>query len=427
MKNSTRIIIVILLIVIVGGVVILKQVQKNNTNPKVTALDTENPASDNDEHALPRLLDLGAGKCIPCKMMAPILEELKEEYKDQFEVVFIDVWENPDEAKKYNIKLIPTQLFFDDKGSELFRHEGFFSKEDILAKWKELGIKSASSKKADSNFSRWEPAKPDNRPKDEICYLCDGNIDPKTRTVMKTKDGDVAFCSQHCYIITYASLTDKNKTHKSIKVRDWSTGRFIPVTSAVYLYGMDEHSRPTIKAFSDRDAALKEVAHSGGNIISWPQLFEKETSSLCAFCDRPVYPEDACIVHVDGMQTWGCCPMCALGVTARTGKDIEVSAKDALSGETVRVKTYQGHVSELEPATAVAWGGAKKDTSGKIVSTGCFKQAFFITETNLRKWVVENPLATGRLISIEQALAAKMKLTPQQISKACKIGECSPK
>ena len=61
MKNSTRIIIVILLIVIVGGVVILKQVQKNNTNPKVTALDTENPASDNDEHALPRLLDLGAG------------------------------------------------------------------------------------------------------------------------------------------------------------------------------------------------------------------------------------------------------------------------------------------------------------------------------------------------------------------------------
>lgn len=427
MKNSTRIIIVILLIVIVGSVIILKQGKKNNANPKVTALYAENPASDNDEQALPRLLDLGAGKCIPCKMMAPILEELKEEYKGQFEVVFIDVWENPDEAKKYNIKLIPTQLFFNDKGSELFRHEGFFSKEDILAKWKELGVKLAPSRKSGSNFSRWEPAKPDNRPKDEICYLCDGDIDQKTRTIMKTKDGDVAFCSPHCYIITYASLTDKNKTHKNTKVKDWSTGRFIPVTAAIYLYGMDASGRPTIKAFKKQAGASTEAGHSGGNILSWQQLLEKELVTICGFCDRPVYPGDACIVRVEGMQTWGCCPMCALGIAARTGKDIVIKAKDALSGETIRVKTYQGHVSELEPATAVAWGGAKKDADGKIVSTGCFKQAFFVNETNLRKWVEEHPLATGRLISIEQALDAKMKLSPEQISKACKIGECSPK
>jgi thioredoxin 1 len=54
--------------------------------------------------------------------------------------MFIDVWENPKAGDPYGIKLIPTQIFLDAKGKELFRHEGFFSKEDILAKWKELGI-----------------------------------------------------------------------------------------------------------------------------------------------------------------------------------------------------------------------------------------------------------------------------------------------
>ena len=89
---------------------------------------------------MPRLVDLGAGKCIPCKLMAPILEELKVEYADTFKVEFIDVWENPEEAKKYGIKLIPTQIFYDTSGKELFRHEGFFSREDILAKWQEFGV-----------------------------------------------------------------------------------------------------------------------------------------------------------------------------------------------------------------------------------------------------------------------------------------------
>ena len=89
---------------------------------------------------LPRLVDLGARKCIPCKMMAPILEELKTEYAGRFEVDFIDVWENPDAGKGYGIRMIPTQIFYDSSGKELFRHEGFISKEDILAKWKELGV-----------------------------------------------------------------------------------------------------------------------------------------------------------------------------------------------------------------------------------------------------------------------------------------------
>jgi thioredoxin 1 len=89
---------------------------------------------------LPRLVDLGAGKCIPCKMMAPILEELKTEYVGRMNVQFIDVWENPAAGQPFGIRVIPTQIFYDATGKELFRHEGFFAKEDILGKWKELGV-----------------------------------------------------------------------------------------------------------------------------------------------------------------------------------------------------------------------------------------------------------------------------------------------
>ena len=72
--------------------------------------------------------------------MAPILEQLKKEYAGIFNVEFIDVWKNPDVGKKYGIRIIPTQIFFDADGKELLRHEGFFSAEDILATWKELSI-----------------------------------------------------------------------------------------------------------------------------------------------------------------------------------------------------------------------------------------------------------------------------------------------
>ncbi len=97
-----------------------------------------------DAAKLPKLVDLGADKCIPCKMMAPVLADLKTNYVGQLEVEFIDVWKKPDAAKPYKIQLIPTQIFYDAKGKERFRHQGFFSKEDILAKWKELGVELKS-------------------------------------------------------------------------------------------------------------------------------------------------------------------------------------------------------------------------------------------------------------------------------------------
>jgi len=90
--------------------------------------------------ALPRLVDLGSTTCIPCKRMAPILAELADELSGRLEVEVIDIREQPDAAANYGIRLIPTQVFYGADGAELWRHEGFIPKAEILAKWAELGV-----------------------------------------------------------------------------------------------------------------------------------------------------------------------------------------------------------------------------------------------------------------------------------------------
>jgi thioredoxin 1 len=111
-------------------------------------LYAEEPSAVKADAALPMLLDFGAKECIPCKKMAPILVELEKEYKEILTVKFIDVWQtqNVSKAKKYNINSIPTQIFLDENGKELWRHVGFISKEDILNKWKTLGYDFNTSK-----------------------------------------------------------------------------------------------------------------------------------------------------------------------------------------------------------------------------------------------------------------------------------------
>ena len=109
-----------------------------STSPSEEAIET--PVVEGEVKPLPRLIDLGAGKCIPCKEMAPILEELAEAKTDYFEVTFLDVWENPDIAREYSVRIIPTQIFYAADEKELYRHVGFYSREQILAKWRELGI-----------------------------------------------------------------------------------------------------------------------------------------------------------------------------------------------------------------------------------------------------------------------------------------------
>ena len=89
----------------------------------------------------PTVADFGARTCIPCKKMAPILEELNRELKGKANVLFTDVWAAEALAQEYRIQMIPTQIFFDAKGKEIKRHMGFMEKADILKELKTLGLK----------------------------------------------------------------------------------------------------------------------------------------------------------------------------------------------------------------------------------------------------------------------------------------------
>lgn len=87
-------------------------------------------------------VELGSVKCIPCKMMQPIMEDIEKEYGDQVDVVFYDVWTDAGKpyAEKYGIRAIPTQVFLDETGAEYHRHQGFFPKEDLVKILKMKGV-----------------------------------------------------------------------------------------------------------------------------------------------------------------------------------------------------------------------------------------------------------------------------------------------
>ena len=133
MTRAKRLIILGLALAVFAAALILKEVKRDSgeSSPAATSASTT---------ALPRLLDLGSDGCIPCKLMAPILEKLREEYDGRMVVDFIDVRKHREIGIEYRLKVIPTQIFFAADGSELSRHEGFMSREDILAKWDELGV-----------------------------------------------------------------------------------------------------------------------------------------------------------------------------------------------------------------------------------------------------------------------------------------------
>jgi thioredoxin 1 len=87
------------------------------------------------------MIDLGAQKCIPCKMMAPILEKMKKVYKGKAVIAFIDVWEHREPVNRFGIRAIPTQIFFDKNGQEVYRHEGFLAEKNIVAILEKMGVK----------------------------------------------------------------------------------------------------------------------------------------------------------------------------------------------------------------------------------------------------------------------------------------------
>lgn len=87
------------------------------------------------------LIDLGATECVPCKMMAPIMEKMEKKYQGRAAIVFIDVWKNRDQVSRFGIRAIPTQIFYDAAGREVYRHVGFMSEAAIVEQLTRMGIK----------------------------------------------------------------------------------------------------------------------------------------------------------------------------------------------------------------------------------------------------------------------------------------------
>ena len=88
----------------------------------------------------PTVAEFGRGTCIPCKEMKPILDELALSYKDKLNVVIVSVDDYQSLTSRYSIMAIPTQIFFDSTGTETFRHIGFYPKNDIIIKLRQMGI-----------------------------------------------------------------------------------------------------------------------------------------------------------------------------------------------------------------------------------------------------------------------------------------------
>ena len=126
---------------VILAVVVVWNMFQYGTGPKTDM----QPASGNAALKSPApgkvlMLDLGSDECKPCIMMAPILEELKKAYAGRARIMFIDVWKNRDEAKKYGIQAIPTQIFFNAKGEEVARHTGFMDKKSIIRQLTRMGV-----------------------------------------------------------------------------------------------------------------------------------------------------------------------------------------------------------------------------------------------------------------------------------------------
>jgi len=111
---------------------------------KIAAKPPESNTPDDFKKALtdgkPFLVDFGANSCIPCRQMRPVLKEVDKEYAGKTRVLIIDVYKYQDLAREYKIQLLPTLVFFDPKGKEVFRHMGVLDKEKIVAKLKEIGM-----------------------------------------------------------------------------------------------------------------------------------------------------------------------------------------------------------------------------------------------------------------------------------------------
>ena len=149
-SNLYRFIVLIVVSIAIGGVIWSKN--SNIARMNSDSVSSSAPSTSNDQVEVEpntsvtqnigkaRMLDLGSVSCVACKAMIPVMDELKAEYPNDLQVDFIDVWKDNSAADKYRVSAIPTQIFYDKTGKELYRHIGAIDKKAILAKFAELGV-----------------------------------------------------------------------------------------------------------------------------------------------------------------------------------------------------------------------------------------------------------------------------------------------
>ena len=129
---------------------------EEQANPKDTPQTQVKKESTRPEKSVNKpkviFIELGSVNCIPCRMMQPVMKSVEKKYGDQLRVIFYDVWkpEQKHYAQQYGIRVIPTQVFLDSNGDEIFRHEGFFPEEELdkFLQSKGLSVRSNSSEKS---------------------------------------------------------------------------------------------------------------------------------------------------------------------------------------------------------------------------------------------------------------------------------------
>jgi thioredoxin-like negative regulator of GroEL len=86
------------------------------------------------------VVEFGGEHCIPCKHMQPVLQDLKAALGKKARIHNFWIQQHPDVARIHRILVMPTQVVFNPKGEEVFRHMGYFPPEEFQAALRKLGI-----------------------------------------------------------------------------------------------------------------------------------------------------------------------------------------------------------------------------------------------------------------------------------------------
>jgi thioredoxin 1 len=128
-KSGRRLVVLALVGLGVAGALVLRQQR----------LDTPSPRSTGGIGGA-RLIELGSTSCKSCKAMHEELAQLRTECGTSIAVEEIDVWRDEDAARRYDVSVIPTQLFVDADGHEIDRHVGFLARNDIRERFAKRGL-----------------------------------------------------------------------------------------------------------------------------------------------------------------------------------------------------------------------------------------------------------------------------------------------